>query len=65
VARFRQINEGVPHAHHDALEFPGGETVLVTDLCEGQHAVVLQLPVSERTERIAGEQAAALEREPV
>ena len=44
VARFRQINEGVPHAHHDALEFPEGETVLVTDLCEGQHAVVLQMP---------------------
>jgi hypothetical protein len=48
VARFRQINEGVPHAHHDALEFPEGETVLVTDLCEGQRAVVLQLPAGVR-----------------
>ena len=50
VARFRQINEGIPHAHHDALEFPGGETVLVTDLCEGQRAVVLQLPASAHEE---------------
>ena len=43
VARFRQVNL---HrlAHHDALEFPDGEIVLVTDLCEGQHATVLQLP---------------------
>jgi hypothetical protein len=44
VARFRQINEGSPHAHHDALEFPGGEIVLVTDLAQSQHATVLQLP---------------------
>jgi hypothetical protein len=32
--------------HHDALEFPDGETVLLTRLCEGQHATVLQLPAS-------------------
>lgn len=57
VARFRQINEGIPHAHHDALEFPGGETVLVTDLCEGQHAVVLQLPAAARGESKKEEQA--------
>jgi hypothetical protein len=44
VARFRQINEGQFSAHHDALEFPDGETVLLTRLCEGQHATVLQLP---------------------
>jgi hypothetical protein len=30
--------------HHDALEFPDGKIVLVTDLSEGQHATVLQLP---------------------
>jgi hypothetical protein len=34
--------------HHDALEFPDGETVLLTRLCEGQHATVLQLPASPR-----------------
>jgi hypothetical protein len=34
--------------HRDALEFPDGKLVLVTDLCEGQHATVLQLPSSGR-----------------
>jgi hypothetical protein len=48
VARFRQINVGKPMVHHDALEFPDGETVLLTRLCEGQRATVLQLPVSTR-----------------
>jgi hypothetical protein len=46
VARFRQINVGRPMVHHDALEFPDGETVLLARLCEGQHATVLQLPAS-------------------
>jgi hypothetical protein len=48
VAQFRQINMGKPSVHHDALEFPDGETVLLTRLCEGQHATVLQLPASPR-----------------
>ena len=48
MARFRQINVGKPRVHHDALEFPDGETVLLTRLCEGQHATVLQLPASPR-----------------
>ena len=48
VAQFRQINMGKPSLHHDALEFPDGETVLLTRLCEGQHATVLQLPASPR-----------------
>ena len=48
VARFRHINEEHPSAHHDALEFPNGQIVLVTRLCEGQHATVLQLPVMPR-----------------
>ena len=33
VAQFRQINIGKPGVHHDALEFPDGETVLLTRLC--------------------------------
>jgi hypothetical protein len=45
VARFREINLQNPHDHHDALEFQGGQIVLVTRLCEGQTATVLQLPV--------------------
>ena len=48
VAQFRQINVGKPSVHHDALEFPDGEIVLLTRLCEGQHATVLQLPASAR-----------------
>jgi len=53
VAQFRQINVGKPMVHHDALEFPDGETVLLTRLCEGQHATVLQLPASSRPVRAA------------
>jgi hypothetical protein len=34
--------------HHDALEFPGGEVMLVTRLVEGQRATVLQLPATAR-----------------
>jgi hypothetical protein len=44
VARFRQVNLDNPHVHHDALEFPGGEIVMVTHLVAGQKAIVLQLP---------------------
>lgn len=46
VARFRQINHGWSNQHRDALEFPNGDTVLLTSLCRGQKATVLQLPVS-------------------
>ena len=48
VARFRKINSHNPHAHHDALEFPDGEVVLLTNLPEGQRATVLQLPATPR-----------------
>jgi hypothetical protein len=44
MARFRQVHMDRPDTHHDALEFPNGEIVLVTRLYEGQHATVLQLP---------------------
>jgi hypothetical protein len=56
VALFRQINMGKPGVHHDALEFPDGEIVLVTRLCEGQHATVLQLPASPRLVNAAEKQ---------
>jgi hypothetical protein len=56
VARFRQVNKEQPHVHHDALEFPGGRMVLVTRLCPGQHATVLQLPSAPRTKEEAEEQ---------
>jgi hypothetical protein len=44
VARFRQINTDNQHTHHDALEFPDGQVVLLTHLRRAQHATVLQLP---------------------
>ena len=46
LACFRQINVDKPHVHHDALEFPNGEFVLVTRLCVGQRVTVLQLPAA-------------------
>ena len=46
VARFRQIDRGQPNRHHDALELPDGKLVLLTHLCKGQKATVLQLPAS-------------------
>ena len=48
VARFRQVNKDQPNVHHDALELPDGQIVLVTKLAGGQHATVLQMPVSPR-----------------
>ena len=48
VAMFRQVNKNKPNVHHDALEFPDGQIVLLTHLCEGQHATVLQLPALPR-----------------
>jgi hypothetical protein len=44
VAKFQHVNQDRPNVHHDALEFPDGKTVLLTQLCEGQRATVLQLP---------------------
>jgi hypothetical protein len=44
VASFRQINRGQSNRHHDALEFPDGTVVLLTCLCRGQRATVLQVP---------------------
>ncbi len=56
VARFRQINLEHPNVHHDALEFPEGQVVLLTQLDEGQHATVLQLPASPRATNEAEQQ---------
>jgi hypothetical protein len=44
LARFRQVNKGRSNVHRDALEFPDGKTVLLTQLCKDQRATVLQLP---------------------
>jgi hypothetical protein len=49
TAIFRQINKDKVAAHHDALEFPDGQIVLLTFLREGQQATVLQLPAEPKT----------------
>jgi hypothetical protein len=46
TAIFRQVNVDCPTVHHDALEFPDGDMLLLTYLMEGQEAVVLQLPAT-------------------
>ena len=59
TAIFRQVDKDTPHRHHDALEFPDGEMVLLTCLCEGQHATVLQLPAKPTTAAETEEQKRA------
>ena len=49
TAIFRQINKDELYTHHDALEFPDGRIVLLTDLFERQQATVLQLPAQPAT----------------
>jgi len=49
TAIFRQINKNKLVAHHDALEFPDGQIVLLTSLSEGQQTTVLQLPAEPKT----------------
>jgi hypothetical protein len=46
TAIFRQVNLEKQWAHHDALEFPDGQIVLLTMLKIGQQATVLQLPAA-------------------
>jgi len=65
VARFRQMNTDNPCTHHDALEFPDGQTFLLTHLREGQHATVLQLPARTGTVDAERPQAQAEMRSPV
>ena len=38
VGKFGKIDPHIPDRHHDAIEFPDGNYVLVTQLCEGQRA---------------------------
>jgi hypothetical protein len=61
VARFQEIDKNRPNIHHDALEMPDGQIVLVTKLMPGQHATVLQLPadLSERASKAGARLALA------
>jgi hypothetical protein len=58
VGKFGVTDQHVADRHHDTIEFPDGSRVLVTLLCEGQQATVLQLPVVQQA---AGRVAAAVE----
>jgi len=49
TAVFRHINRDRMSVHHNALEFPDGETVLPTSLREGQEATVRQLPAEPKS----------------
>jgi hypothetical protein len=58
TAMFRQINKDKPANHHDALEFPDGQIVLLTFLKQHQQATVLQLPAApkEQEKPVVGRQ---------
>lgn len=56
TAIFRQVNQDRAATHHDALEFPDGEIVLLTHLNEGQQATVLQLPADPKAASQAAQQ---------
>ena len=60
VASFRQINRSQPSRHHDALEFPDGKVVLLTQLCIGQRATVLQVPAGASAKVEGAERHASL-----
>ena len=49
VAVFAQVDKGTLLAHHDCLQFPDGQQVLLTRLVPGQTARVLQLPAAPTT----------------
>jgi len=59
TAIFRQKDKDKPNVHHDVLEMPDGQQILLTHLEEGQNATVLQLPAAPKTEKEAEEQKRA------
>jgi hypothetical protein len=48
VGKLGEIDRHLSERHHDTIEFPDGSHVLLTLLCEGQRATVLQLPAVQR-----------------
>jgi hypothetical protein len=68
LARFRQVNTKHAATHHDALEFPNGQVVLLTDLRPGQRATVLQLPAVAqmgREDRATRSHVTVIDAEPI
>ena len=67
VGKFGKVDPHIPDRHHDAIEFPDGKYVLVTQLVEGQRATVLQLPVTQpiaEPKRQAAVEPGAVETQP-
>ena len=56
VARFRQVRKDQLHTHHDAVELPDGDLILLNSLAVGQKATVIQLPAAPKNEAEAEEQ---------
>lgn len=56
VGRFRQVSKDLPDVHHDALELPNGDVILLAWLKPDQKATVLQLPAAPKTSEEAEEQ---------
>jgi len=48
VASFRHLDLDDPHVQHDAVEFPNGQVLKLTQLVIGQTAKVVQLPVGRQ-----------------
>jgi hypothetical protein len=48
VGKFSVLDPQLPQRHHDAIEFPDGSRVLVTQLMPRQRVTVLQLPVTSQ-----------------
>jgi hypothetical protein len=49
VGKFGAVDPHNPHRHHDAIEFPDGSSLLVTQLKVGQRVTVLQLPAGSHS----------------
>jgi len=62
VAKFCKIDPEIPQRHHDGLAFPDGSTVLLQSLVQGQRVKVLQMPVTNKGHRPAGQQDEAASR---
>src|SRR5258706_14659337 len=45
TAIFRQINKNQPRVHHDALDIPDGQAVLLTEIAYGTESTVMELAV--------------------
>ena len=65
VGKFGAVDQNIPDRHHDTVEFPDGSRVLVTLLCEGQRATVLQLPVIPQSANRAAPARTSAEPRPI